>query len=40
VVRAGRVGPTGIRKNFIVFDAAPGNALDKAQKVERAGVVR
>lgn len=36
---AGTVGPTGIRKDFIVFDAAPENALDKEQGVGRAGVV-
>jgi len=36
---SGTVGPTGIRKDFIVFDAAPENALDREQRVGRAGVM-
>jgi len=36
---AGTVGPTGIRKDFIVFDAAPENETDKEQRVGRAGVM-
>jgi len=35
---AGTVGPSSIRKDFIVFDAAPENETDKAQRVGRMGI--